>query len=229
MKKVFMSLVVFLLVFTITGLSFGAGKYKPGFYTAQFPEAEERPFVAYLTVGEDGKITGLVFDFLWQCKDGDKTYLTSGNLLKEKYGLSTRWCKFKFVKSKPVGEWFEQADALAGAIVKNQGWNKAWTLYYKDWNKDGKNDFIDVLLFDLKNPNGRKEMPDAVSGATIHVEEFVIVWNKVIAQAQEKGGTAGMALSPYGKPYMALGDHPPGFKMPLPLCPWLSTPPSDCK
>lgn len=229
MKRIGIFFVAITLVVAFASVSLGAGPFKPGIYTAQYPNDSDRPFVAYLTVGEDGKISGLVLDFLWQCKDGDKTFVTSAQLIKEKYGITTRWCKVPFVKTKPVGEFYEQANALAAAIVKNQGWNKDWKLYYTDWNKDGKKDFIDVLLFDMENPQGRQAMPDAVSGCTIHVDEFVITWNKAIAQAQAEGGTAGMALGPDGKPYMELGDaRPGGPQMQLPLCPWLPTPPSDC-
>lgn len=178
------------------------GKYVPGMYTALHGPTNA-PTLGYLRIDENGKIAGLFFDIISSKVEDGNTVVTTRHAIGDNYNIMKFGEQIKGVK--PVGEWYQQANALCRAIINNQGWDLDWKMFYRDVDDDGEADFVDVNFFSSHKDETYSNRPDAISGCTIHIEEFVVIWNMLIAQAQaEEGGKVGMSLDSKGNPYLKI-------------------------
>lgn len=113
MKKVFISLALVGLLFTVGCEKVEKGNYKQGTYVATAVDAykdEGNVASAKISVDKNGKIESVYLDTTYTTSDGTKT---TKKTLKDNYNMK------KY--SSAVGEWYEQVEKLEAKIVENQG------------------------------------------------------------------------------------------------------------
>lgn len=174
MKKLLLGLVV-VSVFVLTGCTkTSEGEYKEGTYFGFDPESG---YTASIYVSKDGNIESVLLDAAYtkDCKyENEKASCTpiTKRSLGDDYGMA---------KTDDKLEWYEQADAFAKEVVKEQGLDFV-TYKYRTTDEDGK------YVFTTEAPEGQDESKknyiDSVSGVTIHVNEMYTAVNNALLQAK---------------------------------------------
>lgn len=114
MKKVFLSLALVGLLFTVGCEKVEKGTYKEGTYEATVVDQynnEGNIASAKVVINKNGKIESIYLDTTYKTADGVET---TKKTLKYDYNMQ----KFN---PNASGEWFEQVEKLEAKIVENQG------------------------------------------------------------------------------------------------------------
>ena len=125
MKKIFLSVVLFSLVFVGLGCEkVNQVKYKEGTYEGSVIDDynnENNTATAKIVVDKNGKITSVFLDTTYNG--------STKKTLKDDYNM-------KKYNPSAAGEWYEQVDKLENAVIENQG------IDFIKLDNDGKTDAV---------------------------------------------------------------------------------------
>lgn len=157
MKKIFVSLVVLVAVFSLTGCEKVAeGKYKEGTYMGSDTyESYGKQYVttAVIYVDSKGVLKSCYIDSTYVKDDVNTTKKT----LKDNYGMKSTSAQAGVI---PGGaEWYEQVKVIEDKVVEEQG--------------------LDWVKFDSTNTK-----LDSVSGVTISADTYVRAIQNALSQAK---------------------------------------------
>lgn len=175
MKWLKVLLVIVILLFVSACTKVG-NNYKEGTY---YSYDNDSKYSVVIYIDDQGLIKSVFFDAVYAAD------CTTYNVLDETCTLTTKRALGNDYKMKEVSgigkEWYEQVDAFADKIIKEQGLE--WMEFkYRIMGEDGKYYFTDDNnQTDEKN----KIYTDSVAGVTIVVDNLYRLVNDVLRQAKK--------------------------------------------